>query len=214
MTQPPHVHEHGPAPETGGNVLHSALRYDAMSNWLLRWSEVRIRALAQVKPGDKVLDVGCGPGRLALAAKAWVGPEGEAYGVDPSPEMIAVAQRNATRRRLSALFRLGVAEALPFPDVMFDVVLSRLMLHHLPDHLKQRGLAEMRRVLKPGGVCLVVDFEPPGGPLRHLVAQHAAPMARVNVQSYLPLLEAAGFGEVEAGPTGLWLLSFARGRAR
>ena len=185
-----------------------------MSNWYLRWSEDRIRTLAQVKPGDKVLDVGCGPGRLALAAQRWVGPEGQAHGVDPSPEMIAVAEHNAAVRHAPAHFQLGVAEALPFPDAVFDVVLSRLMLHHLPGELKQRGLAEMRRVLKPGGVCLVVDFEPPRGLLGHLVAQHAAPMANVNVRDYVPLFEAAGFGDVTAGPTGFWLLSFARGRAR
>ena len=108
---------------------------------------------SQVKPGDKVLDVGCGSGRLTLAAQKWAGPQGEAVGIDPSPEMIQVARQNAERAGLRAKFELGMVEAVPFPDGTFDVVLNRLMLHHLPGDLKQRGLAEMRRVLKPGGLA-------------------------------------------------------------
>jgi ubiquinone/menaquinone biosynthesis C-methylase UbiE len=99
-----------------------------------------------------------------------VEPNGEVQGIDPAPEAITVARRNADRAGLAAKFDLGVVEAIPFPDATFDVVLSRLMLHHLPGDLKQRGLAEMRRVLKPGGLCLIIDFEPPTSPiLRHLV---------------------------------------------
>ena len=110
-------------------------------------------------------------------------------------------------------FELGVVEALPFPDGSFDVVLNRLMLHHLPGDLMQRGLAEMRRVLKPGGVCLVVDFEPPkSGFLRMVVKNHMTPMAEVDVRRYVPLLEEAGFTEVESGSTGSKWLSFVRGR--
>ena len=72
-----------------------------------------------------------------------------------------------------------MVENLPFQDASFDVVLNRLMLHHLPGDLKQRGLAEMRRVLKPGGICLVVDFEPPkSGLLRMIVQNHMTPMAQ------------------------------------
>jgi len=208
-------HTHDAAPQTSGIVLHWGPLYDLLSDRFLRPSEASIRALSLVKAGDKVLDVGCGPGRLTLAAQTWAAPGGEAHGVDPSPEMIAVARRNAAKRGLGAQFQLGVAEALPFADATFDVVLNRLMLHHLPGDLKARGLAEMRRVLKPGGVCLVVDFAPAKTGHWRFVAQHllGPRMMEIDVHAYVPLLEAAGFTQVETGPTGFGMLAYARGRA-
>ena len=213
-----HFHQHGNAseqsPETQGNVIHWAGPYDALTNHILQPSQASIGVLSQIKAGDKVLDVGCGSGRLTLAAQKWAGPAGEALGLDPSPEMIKVARKNAERARLGARFEVGVVESMPFPDACFDVVLNRLMLHHLPGDLKQRGLAEMRRVLKPGGVCLVVDFEPPkAGFLRMLVENHMTPMAKVDVREYVPLLKEAGFVEIETGPTSSKFLSYVRGRA-
>jgi ubiquinone/menaquinone biosynthesis C-methylase UbiE len=201
-------------PETTGNVIHWALSYDALTNRILRPSEASINALAHIKPGNKVLDVGCGSGRLTIAAQKWVGPTGEAQGIDPAPEMIAIAQRNADRAGLAVKFQVGLVEAIPFLEATFDVVLSRLVMHHLPGDLKQRGLAEMMRVLKPDGVCMIVDFEPPKSPiLRHLVEHLMSPlMAQIDVRDYLPLLAEAGFEEVEAGSTSSKFLSFARGR--
>ena len=212
-----HFHQHDHAsegiPETTGNVIHWAGSYDFFTNLILHPSQASIGVLAQVKAGDRVLDVGCGSGRLTLAAQEWAGAEGEAVGIDPSPEMIRVARKNAERAGLRAKFELGVVEALPFPEASFDVVLNRLMLHHLPGDLKQRGLNEMRRVLKPGGVCLVVDFEPPkSGFLKMVVENHMTPMAKVDVREYVPLLEQAGFTEIETGPTSSKLLSYVRGR--
>jgi len=210
----PHAHNAAPAPHTTGIVLHWAPLYDFLSDRLLRASEASIRELSQVKAGDKVLDVGCGPGRLTLEAHTWAAPGGEAQGIDASPEMIAVARRNAAKRGLAARFQTALVEALPFPDASFDVVLSRLMLHHLPGDLKARGLAEMRRVLKPGGVCLVVDFEPSQTGHWHFAAQHflGPRMMQVDVHAYVPLLEAAGFTQVESGPTGVGWLAYVRGR--
>jgi len=78
----------------------------------------------------------------------------------------------------------------------------------------QRGLGEMRRVLKPGEICLVVDFEPPKwGLLRPIVENHMTPMAHVNVRNYVPLLKEVGFTEIETGPTSSKLLSYVRGKA-
>jgi ubiquinone/menaquinone biosynthesis C-methylase UbiE len=210
-----HAHSSEQTPETRGNVIHWALTYDTLSDRILRPSEPSIRALAGVNTGNKVLDVGCGSGRLTIAAQNWVGPNGEAQGIDASPEMIAVARKNTARAGLAAKFEVGLVEAMPFPDGMFDVVLSRLVMHHLPGELKQRGLAEMRRVLKPGGLCLIVDFEPPKSPiLLHLVEHLLSPvMAQINVREYLPLLVEAGFTEVETGSTSSKFLSFARGRS-
>jgi ubiquinone/menaquinone biosynthesis C-methylase UbiE len=200
-------------PETNGIVIHWAGPYDALTNLILQPSQKSIGALAQVKSGDRVLDVGCGSGRLTMAAQGWAGADGEAVGIDPSPEMIQVARKNAARAGLKAKFEVGVVESLPFPDGSFEVVLNRLMLHHLPGDLKQRGLAEMRRVLKPGGLCLVVDFEPPkSGLLRMIVENHMTPMAHVDVREYVPLLAEAGFTDIQTGPTSSKLLSYVRGR--
>jgi ubiquinone/menaquinone biosynthesis C-methylase UbiE len=202
-------------PETKGNVLHKALSYDVLTNLILQPSQASILSLAQIKTGDKVLDVGCGSGRLTLAAQKKVGPASPVQGIDPSPEMIAVARKNAMRAGQPAKFELGVIEALPFPDATFDVVLNRLMMHHLPGDLKQRGLAEVRRVLKPGGICLIVDFEPPKGHILSHISDHLFnhAMAQVNTREYMPLLTGAGFIEVESGPTSSKLLSFVRGRS-
>jgi ubiquinone/menaquinone biosynthesis C-methylase UbiE len=210
-----HSHQHAGerTPETKGLVIHWAGPYDAITNILLQPSQKSIGLLAQVKAGDTVLDVGCGSGRLTMAAQGWSGADGQVVGLDPSPEMIQVARQNADRAGLKTKFELGAVESLPFPDASFDVVLNRLMLHHLPGDLKQRGLAEMHRVLKPGGLCLVVDFEPPkSGLLRMVVRNHMTPMANVDVREYVPLLKEAGFTNVETGPTSSKLLSYVRGR--
>jgi ubiquinone/menaquinone biosynthesis C-methylase UbiE len=71
---------------------------------------------------------------------------------------IARAQAKAARTRRAVAFQTGVIEQLPFPDQTFDVVLSTLMMHHLPKPLKARGLAEIARVLKPGGRLVIADF--------------------------------------------------------
>jgi ubiquinone/menaquinone biosynthesis C-methylase UbiE len=207
-----HTHAGTAAPTTKGLVIHWAGLYDALFGRILHSSEAKIVELAQIKPGDKVLDLGCGPGSLSRTAKARVGQSGEVHGLDASPEMIEQARRKAERTGANVNFQLGVIEALPYPDGTFDVVMSRLVLHHLPDDLKSKGFAEMRRVLKPGGYCLIVDFEGPTNHVFQAIAKHHA-MLQTNVKNYIPMMAEAGFDEIENGPTGRHLLSFVRGRA-
>src|SRR5262249_36975884 len=118
----------------------------------------KIVELAGITPGERVLDVGCGPGRLAIVAAAVAGPGGETCGIDPAPEMVELARRNAARAGAGARSDAGPVERLRFPPDHFGVVLSSLMLHRLPDDLKGRGLGEVRRVLEPGGRLVAVDF--------------------------------------------------------
>ena len=116
--------------------------------------------LAGIQVGDKLLDVGCGTGTLAIEAQRCVGKAGRVFGVDPAPQQIARARSKAARRNMPIDFQIGLIEQLAFPDGSFDVVLSTLMMHHVPDDLKRQGLAEIARVLKPGGCLVIADFKP------------------------------------------------------
>jgi ubiquinone/menaquinone biosynthesis C-methylase UbiE len=153
--------------ETKGLVLNGGWRYDLME-WFIdtfvfrgQWRELRLRTatLARLQPGEQVLDVGCGTGTLAMEVARRVGRAGRVAGVDPGTEQIARARSKAALRHVPIEFQIGVIEHLAFPDQTFDVVLSTLMMHHLPDDLKRQGLAEIARVLKPGGHLVIADFK-------------------------------------------------------
>ena len=162
---------------------------------------------ARLQTGESVLDVGCGTGSLAIAAKRRVGVAGEVCGLDASAPMIARARNKARKAGLELNFQSGVAEALPFPDSRFDVVLNTVMLHHLPRTARQECVGEMRRVLKPGGRLLVIEFggaAPHGrGPIAHL-HRHG----QIKPRELVELVGDAGFNIVESGTVGIWDLQF------
>jgi demethylmenaquinone methyltransferase/2-methoxy-6-polyprenyl-1,4-benzoquinol methylase/phosphoethanolamine N-methyltransferase len=171
--------------------------------------------LAGIAPGDKVLDVGCGTGTLTIAAKERAGVGGEVHGIDAAPQMIEVARRKSVQKAIDIDFQVGLIEDIPFPDDEFDLVLSSLMLHHLPEDLKRRGFVEIRRVLKPSGRFLAVDLEVSA---HHLFAGLATlfssqGMVQSGSQSLTPMMEEAGFTAVESGGTRFKVISFLRGRA-
>jgi len=155
------------ATETKGLILNGGWRYDLMGwfhdifSFRGKFRELRQRTaeLARLQPGEQVLDVGCGTGTLAMEVARHVGATGRVTGIDPSPEQIARARAKAARRNVPIEFQIGVIEQLAFPDQTFDVVLSTLMMHHLPAPLKRQGLAEIARVLKPGGRLVIADFK-------------------------------------------------------
>jgi ubiquinone/menaquinone biosynthesis C-methylase UbiE len=154
--------------QTKGLILNGGWRYDLMG-WFVdtflfrgQWRELRLNTinLASIQPGEQVLDVGCGTGTLALIVARCAGRAGRVVGVDPSTEQIFRARSKAARRNVPVEFQIGVIEHLAFPDQTFDVVLSTLMMHHLPAPLKRQGLPEIARVLKPGGRLIIADFKP------------------------------------------------------
>lgn len=167
--------------------------------------------LARPAPGEKVLDVGCGTGTLALAAKDRVGASGEVHGIDATPEMIDVAQRKARKAAADVRFQVGLVENVPHPDAYFDLALSSLMFHHLPDDLKRDGLGEVRRVLRPGGRVLIVDFAGGG----HSLLGHFVPFSSHGGGGngdggLVELLEREGFESVETIPTKFKQFAFVR----
>jgi ubiquinone/menaquinone biosynthesis C-methylase UbiE len=113
-----------------------------------------LEALAP-RPGERLLDVGAGPGFLAAAAAAAVGPTGYVCGVDVSEPLLAYAREQTTLPWLE--FRHGDAAALPFEDGAFDAVVSMQVLEYVP--AVDAALAEIARVLRPGGRALVVDTD-------------------------------------------------------
>ncbi|MGH7678389.1 MAG: class I SAM-dependent methyltransferase [Gemmatimonadaceae bacterium] len=198
------------APATKGLVVHWAARYDWFV-WLMtlgRERRFRERLLEPVrlKAGESVLDVGSGTGTLAIVAKRQVGPTGVVHGVEPSPAMLARARHKAGKAGLDVRFVEGVAESLPFADARFDAVLSTVMLHHLGSAARPVAVAEMRRVLKPGGRLLVVDFAGAHGGKGPLLHFHRH--GHVDPHVLTDLVTGSGLKVVDAGPVGAWRLNY------
>jgi demethylmenaquinone methyltransferase/2-methoxy-6-polyprenyl-1,4-benzoquinol methylase/phosphoethanolamine N-methyltransferase len=198
-------HQTADASETAGRVIHHARWYDLFGRVISFGRDKAVREmlieLAAPAHGEKVLDVGCGTGTLAIAIKRQTGA-GEVHGIDASPEMVQVAKEKSAKGGSDIDFRVALIEAIPFPDASFDLVTSSLMLHHLPDNLKAKGFLEIRRVLKPGGRFMAMDFAAHShSPLGHLLPIFGHSRGESMVDKLAPMLKDAGFSEVEGIPT-------------
>ena len=162
-----------------------------------------LRRLA-LKPGESVIDIGCGPGYLSESMADAVSANGRVVGVDVSDDLVAFARRRNSRPWLS--YRTGDAMALAEPDASFDVAVSMQVLEYLAD--ADRGMREMFRVLRPGGRALAVATDWDG-----VVWHSCDPLRMRNVlrsweqhctdprlpRTIVPRLKAIGFSSVEVG---------------
>ncbi|MBI3760806.1 MAG: methyltransferase domain-containing protein [Chloroflexi bacterium] len=175
--------------------------YDPLLRWGMR-EETFKRALivqAQIKPGQRLLDLGCGTGTLTLLIKQ-LHPDSEVVGLDGDPNVLEIARGKAAQAGVTITLDHGLAFQLPYPDGSFDRVLSSLVLHHLTSEDKQRAAHEVFRVLRPGGELHVADFGQPRSAYAKLLApvmQHLEE-ASDNFRGLLPeMFRGAGFAPVD-----------------
>jgi len=195
---------------TRGHALGAPRLYEIMAEVAFfgrrRAAFQALIAAVGVRRGQRVLDVGCGTGYFARLLAEPVGSTGRVVGIDPSQEMIRYATRTAGAAR-NCQFQVGTTEALAFPAEHFDVVVSRLVMHHLPDDLRVPALREMQRVLRPGGKLLIAEARAPshGLVLCALSRIHGFDRMARMVPHLEPLALQAGFDEVRAGEVPPWL---------
>lgn len=141
----------------------AAAEYDAFMGRFSERLPDQMMSLADVLPGDRVLDVGCGPGALTGALAQLLGPE-SVVAVDPMPAFVAAARE----RSPGVDVRESSAENLPFDDDTFDVAMAQLVVHFMEDPLV--GLTEMARVTRPGGRVVACVWDQSRGPLSTFVS--------------------------------------------
>jgi ubiquinone/menaquinone biosynthesis C-methylase UbiE len=198
-----HVHErHG-----HDWIIHWAGLYDLAIGLLGRRGHQLRASIAdrlKLRPGDRVLDVGSGPGRLAMVLAERVGPTGSVNGIDPSKEMVARATAKARRAEVPATFQEAFAQRLPFADASFDAVTCTLALHHVADPDRPTAVAEMCRVLRPGGTLLIGEFRAPRRGRRWHRLHHFR--AGNTIEQARELTASAGFVDIDYADTNLsWL---------
>lgn len=171
-------------------------------------------ALAELKPGETVLDLGSGGGIDVLLSARRVGPAGKAYGLDMTDEMLALARENQRKSGAQNVeFLKGEIEHIPLPDDSVDVIISNCVINLSGD--KDRVLGEAFRVLKPGGRFAVSDIVVRGempGEIRRRVELWAGCIAGALEESeYQSKLAVAGFEQIEVEPTRIYTADDAKG---
>jgi arsenite methyltransferase len=170
-------------------------------------------ALAEVNPGDTVLDLGSGGGIDVLLSAKRVGPAGKAYGLDMTDEMLALANENKLKAGAENVeFLKGEIENIPLPDNSVDVIISNCVINLSAD--KDRVLREAFRVLKPGGRFAVSDVVTRGAipdEIRQKVLLWVGCIAgALDEAEYRSKLNAAGFEQIEVEPTRVYRVADAR----
>ena len=170
-------------------------------------------ALAELKAGETVLDLGSGGGIDVLLSARRVGPTGKVYGLDMTDEMLAVAEENKTQSGLQNVeFLKGEIEHIPLPDGSVDVVISNCVINLSGD--KDRAIKEAFRVLKPGGRFAVSDVvvrgEVPAEIRNHMALWIGCVAGALRDYEYVTKLAKAGFDGIDIEPTRVYGLEDAR----
>jgi ubiquinone/menaquinone biosynthesis C-methylase UbiE len=196
--------------------------YDSYMQKITFGKENRLREmtidLANIKPGDSVLEIGCGTGTLTLEAKRKSGPSGKVCGIDIIPGMVERSQQKAAQANLDVTFQLGSIDNIPFPDDQFDVVMCSFMIFHMSEAVRCKGIEEIYRVLKPKGQIIVLDLNLPVRRVpRALMKLFLGFMFNHDLKELIPIMESIGFSELELKQVefrilGMPALSFVRGK--
>jgi SAM-dependent methyltransferase len=170
-------------------------------------------ALAELKPGETVLDLGSGGGIDVLLSARRVGPGGKAYGLDMTDDMLALARENQRRAGLENVeFLKGEIEAIPLPDNSVDVIISNCVINLSAD--KPGAIAEAFRVLKPGGRFAVSDVvirgELPSEVRRSMELWVGCVAGALTEHQYHDMLQKAGFEKTDIEPTRIYQFEDAR----
>jgi arsenite methyltransferase len=170
-------------------------------------------ALAELKPGEIVLDLGSGGGIDVLLSARRVGPTGKAYGLDMTDEMLALARENQRKAGVeNAEFLKGAIEKIPLPDDSVDVIISNCVINLSGD--KDRVLAEAFRVLKPGGRFAISDVvvrgEVPAEIRKNVELWIGCIAGALEEREYREKLARAGFLQIEVEPTRVYSAEDAR----
>jgi ubiquinone/menaquinone biosynthesis C-methylase UbiE len=170
-------------------------------------------ALAELKPGETVLDLGSGGGIDVLLSGQRVGPDGKAYGLDMTDEMLALARENQRKAGLENVeFLKGEIESVPLPDNTVDVIISNCVINLSGD--KDRVLREAFRVLKPGGRLAISDVitrgEVPEAVRRDMLLWVGCIAGALRDSDYVDKLNAIGFQNISIEPTRVYNIEDAR----
>jgi trans-aconitate methyltransferase len=170
-------------------------------------------ALAELKPGETVLDLGSGGGIDVLLSAKRVGPAGKAYGLDMTDEMLSLARENQRQAGVENVeFLKGEIENIPLPDNSVDVIISNCVVNLSAD--KDRVLREAFRVLKPGGRFAVSDVVTRGEMLAEVresaLLWVGCVAGALEEKQYEHKLAAAGFGQIDIEPTRIYRIDDAR----
>ncbi len=182
--------------------------YDPLLKWGMREETFKRRLIgrAHARPGQRVLDLGCGTGTLTVMLKLSA-PLAHITGIDGDEKVLAIAKAKAGQAKVEIRWDHGLAYELPYPDHSFDLVVSSLVIHHLASADKVRAFREVRRILRPAGEFHIVDF---GRPFSLLTRIQAAIMKGLEEAAdnfngrILPFLQQVGFeaaAEVEPAHT-------------
>jgi ubiquinone/menaquinone biosynthesis C-methylase UbiE len=188
--------------------------YDPLLKWVMREETFKRKLVQQanIQPKMKALDLGCGTGTLTLMLKR-AHPEAEFTGLDGDPQVLDIARQKS--RDTNIQWDEGLASSLPYPDSVFDRVITSLVIHHLVTEDKRRAFKEIYRVLKPHGELYILDFGAPHSSLTRFMTKYMRRLeeAADNFDGLIPLfVTEAGFGEVKEaqnfvtlfGPLSLW----------